>query len=211
MQVLYQGAESKIYLDEFDGQPVIVKERIKKSYRIKQLDDELRKLRTRKEVKLLTEVRKLGIPTPRILHVDEVNYKIMMENIEGTRLKELLNSVPIEDAKAVCFQLGKQVGKLHSHDITHGDLTTSNMIMKDHEIYFIDISLGEFTKRIEEKGVDLKLLKEALKSTHFEIFNDAWESFLSGYSEGYDKSGLVLSQLKEIEMRARYANREHPL
>ena len=210
MQILYQGAESKIYLDTFDGQEVIVKERIAKSYRIKQLDEELRKLRTRKEVKLLTEVRKLGIPTPKIFHVDEKNYKIIMENIKGDRLKEYLNSVSSSEIKSVCLQLGKQIGKIHSNNITHGDLTTSNMILKDGEIYFIDLSLGEFTQRIEDKAVDMKLLKQSIKSTHFQFFDEVWDNILLGYRENYKSSDAVLNQLKEIEKRARYANREQP-
>lgn len=211
MRILYQGAESKIYLDLFDGQEVLVKERVKKSYRVEQLDEELRKSRTRKEVKLLTDVRKLGIPTPKIFHVDEENHKIMMENIKGERLKEYLNSVSIDEAKSLCLRLGKQIGKLHSNNIVHGDLTTSNMILKDGEIYFIDPSLGEFTRRIEDKAVDMKLLKEAVKSTHFKIFEEIWNTILDGYKSAYKDAGLVSNQLKEIEKRARYANRESPL
>lgn len=208
MQVLYQGAESIIYLDIFDGQEAIVKERIAKNYRINQLDKELRKLRTRKEVKLLTDVRKLGIPTPKIFHVDEENHKIIMENIKGNRLKEHLNSISADDVKSICFQLGKQIGKLHSNNITHGDLTTSNMILKDGQIYFIDLSLGEFTQRIEDKAVDMRLLKEAVKSIHFKIFDETWNNILLGYKEEYKNADAVFEQLKEIEKRARYANRE---
>lgn len=208
MQVLYQGAESRIYLDMFDGQEVIVKERIAKGYRIKQLDEELRKLRIRKEVKLLTEVRKLGIPTPKIFHVDEKNHKIIMENVTGKRLKEYLNSISLDEMRKVCIQLGRQIGKLHSNNITHGDLTTSNMILKEDKIFFIDLSLGEFTQRIEDKAVDMKLLKEALKSTHFKIFDEAWENILLGYKEECKNADVVFEQLKEIEKRARYANRE---
>lgn len=208
MRVLYQGAESKIYIDEYDGEEVIVKERVPKGYRIKQIDDQLRKLRTRKEVKLLTEVRKIGISTPRIVHVDETNHKIIMENVNGERLKELLNSVSLEEGKSICKELGRQIGKLHSNDIVHGDLTTSNIIQKDGKLYFIDLSLGDFTKRVEDKGVDIRLLKEALKSTHFKIFDEIWKSFQEGYKEECKNSEDVLTQLKEIEMRARYANRE---
>jgi len=210
MQILYRGAESLIYLDTFDGQEVIVKERVQKNYRIKQLDQKLRKLRTRKEVKLLTDVRKLGIPTPKIFHVDEKNHKIIMENIQGNRLKEHLNSIPTNEVKSICYQLGKQIGKLHSNNIVHGDMTTSNMILKDGQIYFIDLSLGEFTQRIEDKAVDMKLLKEALKSTHFKIFDEAWNDILHGYGKEYKNANSVLDQLKEIEKRARYANRETP-
>ncbi len=208
MRILYRGAESIISLGEFDGQEVIIKERIAKGYRIPQLDEELRKSRTRKEVKLLTEVRKLGIHTPKILHVDEKSHKIIMENINGNRLKEYLNSVSIYQVESICFQLGKQIGKLHSNNIVHGDLTTSNIILKDDQIYFIDLSLGEFTQRIEDKAVDMRLMKEALKSTHFKIFDLAWKNILQGYNDEYKNTDAVINQLKEIEKRARYANRE---
>lgn len=208
MRILYQGAESIISLGEFDGQEVIIKERIAKGYRIPKLDEELRKSRTRKEVKLLTEVRKLGIQTPKILHVDESNHKIIMENINGKRLKEHLNSISIGDVGSICFQLGKLIGKIHSNNIVHGDLTTSNIILKGDQIYFIDLSLGEFTQRIEDKAVDMKLLKEALKSTHFKIFDLAWKNILQGYKGEYKSADAVIDQLKEVEKRARYANRE---
>ena len=115
------------------------------------------------------------------------------------------------EVKSICFQLGKQIGKLHSNNITHGDLTTSNMILKDGKIYFIDLSLGGFTQRIEDKAVDMKLLKEAVKSTHFKIFEEVWNSILEGYKEECKNSNIILKQLKEIEQRARYANRENPL
>lgn len=208
MDILYQGAESIIYLSEYDGRKVIVKERVRKEYRIPQLDDELRRTRTRKEVKLLTEVRKLGILTPTIYHVDEKEFKIIMEFIDGVMLKDCLDTVSHEEVRKICFDLGKIIGKLHAHDIVHGDLTTSNIILKDGQLYIIDLSLGNSTKRIENKGVDMKLILETLKSTHFKILDIAWKSILDGYKNEYSKAETVLEQLKKIEQRVRYANRE---
>jgi Kae1-associated kinase Bud32 len=89
MQIIKRGAEAILYLDEFESQKVLVKERIKKSYRIGQIDQKLRKERTRKEVKLLTEARKVGVGTTKIFHVDESNSKIIMEFFDGMRIKEL--------------------------------------------------------------------------------------------------------------------------
>lgn len=206
MQVLYRGAESILYLDEFENQKVLVKERIKKSYRIEQIDQALRKTRTRKEVKLLTEARKCGVPTPKILHVDELNHKIIMEFIDGVRIKELLHSDSKEKDK-ICFEIGKLIGKLHSSGIVHGDLTTSNMILKDGKIYFIDFGLGEFSRRIEDQGVDMNLLFEALKSTHFKILKLYWNNIIKGYKKEYKDADKVLERVEEIEKRARYAKR----
>ena len=69
MQIIKQGAEAILFLDNFENQKVLVKERIPKKYRIKEIDEKLRKERTKKEVKLLTEARKFGVETPPLLNV----------------------------------------------------------------------------------------------------------------------------------------------
>jgi Kae1-associated kinase Bud32 len=207
MKVVYRGAEAILYLDEVEGQKVLVKERIKKVYRIPQIDENLRKLRTRKEVKLLTEARKVGVATPKILRVDEKNHKIFMEFVEGKRIKEILNEADEETVAKICLKIGEAIGKLHAHGIVHGDLTTSNMILKDGEIYFIDFGLGEFSSRIEDQGVDLNLLYEALRSTHFKILDFCWKKIVEGYKKEYPKAKEVLERVKEIEKRARYMKR----
>jgi Kae1-associated kinase Bud32 len=207
MQIICRGAESIVYLDNFEGQKVLVKERIKKSYRITQIDEKIRKIRTRREVRLLTEARKVGVLTPKIFFVDEVNQKITMEFIDGLRIKELFYTADKKTVKKICFEIGKLIGKLHSAGIVHGDLTTSNIILKDNQIYFIDFGLGEFSKRIEDQGVDLNLLYEALKSTHFKILKLCWENIVKGYKEEYKNAEQVLEKMEEIEKRARYMER----
>ncbi|HKZ45305.1 MAG TPA: KEOPS complex kinase/ATPase Bud32 [archaeon] len=208
MEIIYRGAESIIYLDEYDNQKAIVKERIKKNYRIDKIDAELRKARTKKEVKLLTDARKCGVATPKILHVDEKNYKIIMEYVDGKRVKELLNSSDPETVSKTCTMIGESIGKLHSAGIIHGDLTTSNMILKSSQIYFIDFGLGEFSKKIEGQGVDMNLLFEAVKSTHIKILNICWENIVKGYKKEYKNAEQVLEKVEEIEKRARYAERQ---
>jgi len=207
MKIIYRGAESVIYLDNFEGQQVLVKERIEKKYRIAQIDKKIRKMRTRGEVRLLTEARKVGVLTPKILFVDEANHKIIMEFIDGTRIKELLYTADRTTAERICFEIGKLVGKLHAAGIVHGDLTTSNMILKDEQIYFIDFGLGEFSKRLEDQGVDLNLLFEALKSTHFKILKLCWDNIVKGYREEYKNAEQALKRVEEIERRARYMER----
>lgn len=207
MQILKRGGEAILYLDSFEEQRVLVKERIKKNYRIEQIDNNLRKLRTRKEIKLLTEARKCGVPTPKILHVDEANYKIIMEYVDGVRIKELLNSADEKTIEKICFKIGELIGKLHANSIIHGDLTTSNMILKDEKIFFIDFGLGDFSRRIEDQGVDLNLLYEAFKSTHFKILKSCWDNIVKGYKQEYIKANEVLEKVEEIEKRARYAKR----
>jgi len=205
MEIIARGAEAILYVSKWEGQKVLVKERIKKGYRIKQLDTTIRKTRTKKETKLLTEARKCGIPTPKILRVERK--KIIMEFIDGERVKELLNKSDEKTVEKICEEMGRLIGKLHAHDIIHGDLTTSNMILKDNKIFFIDFGLGDFSKRIEDKGVDLNLLQEALKSTHFKILNLCWGNIVKGYKQEYRDAEQVLKKVEEIEKRARYAKR----
>jgi Kae1-associated kinase Bud32 len=208
MQILRQGAEAILYLDKFEGYDVLVKERNKKTYRIDQIDDKLRKARTKEEVRLLAEAKKFNVPVPKILHVDYENYKIVMEYIDGERLKEFLAKADQETLKKTCFDIGTLIGKLHSSGIVHGDLTTSNMILKDGQIYLIDFGLGEFSKKVEDQGTDLNLLFEAFKSAHFKILNICWRNILKGYRQEYKNAEQVLKKVEEIEARARYVERK---
>jgi len=208
MQIIKRGAEAVLYLDKYDGQRVLVKERIKKGYRIAQLDEKIRKTRTKKEVKLMTAARSCSVMTPKILAVDEKGHKIIMEHIEGKTVKELFYSADKKTVAGVSKEIGRLVGKLHNAGVVHGDLTTSNMILAKDCIYFIDFGLGEFSKRIEGQGVDLNLLAEALKSTHFKLFKLCWSNIVKGYKQEYKFADKVLEKVDEIEKRARYAKRQ---
>jgi len=65
-KILFKGAEALILLNKNK----IIKKRVKKSYRLKELDDKIRKLRTRSETKLLEKASKI-IPVPKIKSMDE--------------------------------------------------------------------------------------------------------------------------------------------
>ena len=203
MDIIKRGAEAILYKEKEN----LVKERIKKGYRISQIDDDLRKVRTKKEAKLISEARRTGVNSPSIISIDEKNFKITMEFIDGIRLKEFFNETNDEERAKVAEQVGKAVGKLHSSGIVHGDLTTSNMILKDDKIFFIDFGLGEFSKRIEALGTDLSVLKKAFQSTHFEYLNLLWESFIKGYKQTNSNFNKVLDVLDNIEKRGRYVKR----
>lgn len=207
MKLIKQGAEAKLFLSKKDGQKILVKDRIKKNYRIEQIDEKIRKSRTSQEFNLLSDAKRNGIPTPRILDVDKKNYKIIMEFIDGERVKELLNKSDKKTVKKLCFEIGGLIGKLHAAGIIHGDLTTSNMISRDNKIHFIDFGLGSFSRKIEDQGTDLRLLHEALKSTHHQILDISWENVIEGYKNEYSKADQVLNRVSEIEKRARYMDR----
>jgi len=85
----------------------------------------------------------------------------------------------------------------------HGDLTTSNLLWRDGRIYVIDFSMGEKTNSVESQGVDLRLLKEAWTSAHFDLA-DLFEDVLAAYREAYPNAVASIAKLREIEDRGRY-------
>ena len=207
MKILKRGAEAILYLSNYFGEKVLVKERIRKSYRLMEIDNFLRKFRTRKEVKLLTEARKIGVSTPKVLDVDEKKGKIIMEFIDGILIKEFFDKARRKEVVEMSSKIGELVGKLHSFNLVHGDLTTSNMILKNKIIYFIDFGLGEFSNRIEDKAVDLRLLHDAINATHPNLLKLIWKNILKGYKKEYKNAKEVLIQLEKIKKRVRYAKR----
>ena len=109
---------------------------------------------------------KVGIKVPAVLKVDQTGNKIFMEYIDGVKLKNYINESEDEKVNAVLIQLGKIVKNLHGNNIIHGDLTTSNMILKEESIYLLDFGLGALTATIEDKAVDLYLFEKAFVATH---------------------------------------------
>ncbi|GIU68545.1 MAG: O-sialoglycoprotein endopeptidase [Candidatus Pacearchaeota archaeon] len=197
-KILYQGAEALIILKN----KTIIKKRVKKSYRIKEIDEKIRKSRTKSESKLFQKAS-LVVQVPKIKKVDFEKKEIHMDFIKGKKLSEVLDSFKLEKQKKIFRKIGESVAKLHDHNIVHGDLTTSNMILFNENVFFIDFGLGFISSRIEDKAVDLHLLKEALEAKHFRQWKALFEEFLKGYSKSvnYEK---VIEQLKKVEKRGRY-------
>ena len=101
-------------------------------------------------------------------------------------------------------KLGEEISKLHKADIIHGDLTTSNMILVDKKIFIIDFGLGYISKKIEDKAVDLHLLKQALEAKHFENWTELFEEFKEAYSKDYPESKQIFERITAVERRGRY-------
>lgn len=196
-----EGAEAKIFLITKGDKTFVRKQRITKKYRIKEIDSVLRKSRTRREAKVMT---KLPINAPTLFNVDEKEMIIDMEFIDGEKIRNYAN-------KDNCVLLGKEIGHMialmHNVDIMHGDLTTSNMIFYDNKIYFIDFGLSFFSSRIEDRAVDLHLIKEALQSTHHEYFETFFNAVLLGYKEHAQRTQETLKQFENVELRGRYKHK----
>ncbi len=203
-KIIYQGAEAKICRAKYINYDVVEKRRIHKSYRIKEIDNQLISSRTREEAKLMIEARKYGVSVPIIYDVDLEKGIITMDYIKGDRIKDILNSLKEEERAFICKKIGENIAKLHNNDIIHGDITTSNMILLDDMIHFIDFGLGEKNTEIEAKGVDLHVLMEAINSTHSKYLK-CFDYVLDGYKkELKDDANLVIRKIDDIVKRGRY-------
>jgi len=199
MKPLHIGAEAVLY----KRGNILVKERIKKDYRIKELDEPLRKRRTRREAKVL---EKINCNAPKLMKIDDKKMIIEMDYIDGNVLKDILDND--KNKKQICQNFAKQISKLHNQNIIHGDLTTSNAILKNGQVYLIDFGLSFFSHKVEDKATDLKLLKQALESKHYKVFKNCEKWILDAYKKEADNSNEVLERLEKVEKRGRYKRKK---
>ncbi|MCW4009827.1 MAG: Kae1-associated kinase Bud32 [Candidatus Bathyarchaeota archaeon] len=205
--LIKKGAEASLYLADWHGKRVVIKARLPKSYRPKQLDQTIRRYRTVHEPQLMHEAKRAGVATPTVFLVDVENGEITMEYIQGKQIKQLLDAASPTERCRLCVEVGGLIGALHSHGLVHGDLTTSNMILTDEgRIFFVDFGLGDRSGELEAQGVDLHLFRRALQSTHFQVADECFHAVLKGYgaARGADAAAAVLEKIREIEKRGRY-------
>jgi len=208
IRLIKKGAEADIYLGKWFGRESVAKCRVKKKYRVPQLDLALRTSRTVQEAQLIHEAKKAGVPTPTLFLVDQMGTTLIMEYVEGEKIKDIIERMRYETARDVFRKVGRDIAMLHRAGIIHGDLTTSNMILtRGGQVVFIDFGLGSRSEKVEDKGVDLHLLKRALQSTHHKKAEECFQSVLEGYRLANDTSSEVIERAYEIERRGRYAIR----
>lgn len=203
MKLLKKGAEADIHQTIWNDSKAILKIRKSKSYRNPILDFKIRKYRTTKEAQIISQVKSFGISSPLVYFVNTNDFSIIMQEIPGTPVHDLPNSKIIRLSK----DMGKLVGTLHKNGIMHGDLTTSNFIYHQSQIYIIDFGLSQNSIKPEDHAVDLRLIKEILNSAHAQIMQSSWKNFLMGYKSavGASRHAQVLRLVSEIESRGRYA------
>jgi TP53 regulating kinase-like protein len=210
VMLIRKGAEASIFLEEWHGRQVVLKTRLPKAYRVDRLDSSIRLARTSREAHLLHDCKRAGVPTPSVYEVDTASCTIIMDYVNGPRLKEAFLEMGDSNLRRTCGLVGSLVGRLHSGGIVHGDLTTSNMILRDRDkLFFIDFGLSDYSNELEARGVDLLLMNRAFKSTHFALHSKAFEAVLDGYRRiiGRKEAECVLTKMHEIEKRGRYSER----
>ncbi len=183
------GAEARTYECSAFGVRLIAKAREPKRYRVKALDEELRRSRTRREARILYALRERRIPVPSVVAVGR--NIIYMERLEGRLLRD------VRKGPAFFESVGEVVGDMHDAGVAHGDMTPANIMVVKGRPYIIDFGLAEMTGSVEEKALDLLLMKRSLGGMEY-------AAFLSGYSSGNRNYGKVMERLSGIEKRGRY-------
>uniref|UniRef100_A0A0D9XJV0 Uncharacterized protein n=1 Tax=Leersia perrieri TaxID=77586 RepID=A0A0D9XJV0_9ORYZ len=177
----------RVFVSTFVRRKCVIKERFSKKYRHPLLDSKLTLKRLNAEARCMTKARKLGVPTPVLYAVDPLLHTLTFEYVDGLSVKDILlgfgsNGINEEQLNDIATQIGNAVGKLHDGGLVHGDLTTSNMIIKNgtNQLVLIDFGLS-FTSTIpEDKAVDLYVLERALISMHSSC-GDVIEKILAAY------------------------------
>lgn len=202
--LIAKGAESNIVKSSYLGRDAVLKNRISKNYRIPEIDNKIRKARTKLEAKLLSDVKKAGVVTPILYDVDLHDKTILMEEIKGDLVKDIIN----ED---LAYEIGENIAKFHNLNIIHGDITSSNMMVNDkNQLVFIDFGLGRYSDLFEDKAVDLLVLKKSLQSIDYNNAIKIFDKVLEGYADEYKDDSLnreqIIKKINEIESRGRYTH-----
>lgn len=204
MKLIGHGAEAKLFVDYYLGEKCVVKQRERKKYREKSLDERIIKERMRSECSMLSRAKAAGVRAPIIKKIDPANYTIITEFVAGRTLKEELCRASNAETTGLCSEVGVNVARLHANDLIHGDLTTSNIILRNDRLVFLDFGMGMVSGKIEDKAVDLLVLKKTFLATHFGIA-EKWMDIEAAYVKEYAQGAGVLRQMGEVEARARYS------
>lgn len=198
MRKIAEGAEADIFTLKFMGLNAILKYRRAKPYLEKSLYENIRVSRTKNEAKMMSLAVSCGASVPKPIFVSR--YALCMEAINGTRLDQILAMQRADKIRAM-RGIGAELAILHSSMIAHGDYTPANIIVdKNMKIYVIDFGLSEYTFSIEDKAIDLLLMRRSLGEKDY-------NSFIKSYQRNFKDASKVITKLEEIEQRGRYQNR----
>jgi TP53 regulating kinase-like protein len=235
-----KGADESSPPEQFDSATstpksskiAVAKERFAKSYRHAILDERLTKLRCRAEARILEKcLKKGGMDVPVVYQIQ--GPVLYLEFIEGVTVRDYLLTLHTDNsnssnsdsnhekelAEHMARNIGTTVGKLHSLGVVHGDLTTSNMMLRseavdisvttgDTNLTLIDFGLGKNTESAEERAVDLYVLERALLSTHPTLPDTFWEVVMQAYEKAAsakadNKCQATLTRLEQVRQRGR--------
>lgn len=234
--LITQGAEGLLYRTAYlrPHLPCALKYRPPKPYRHPILDARLTKQRILAEARILARCRRAGVAVPGLYCVDEAGGWLMMEWVEGVPVRVGVNAwlgeknaAEVGDKTkngplvALMRRVGGAVGRLHAAGVVHGDLTTSNMMLRpaippepngrrggeeedslEGDIVIIDFGLASQGTHEEERAVDLYVLERAFLSTHPRA-EKLFDEVLGGYQQAFKGARPVLKKLEDVRMRGR--------
>ncbi|KAJ8110568.1 hypothetical protein OPT61_g6630 [Boeremia exigua] len=154
-----QGAEALVYKTTYltPTTPAVVKYRPPKPYRHPTLDKRLTKSRLLAEARSLVRVKREGVNVPGVLGCDADAGWLVLEYVNGRTIRKVLDSwaEEVKEQEQRVFteggdvgqlaraggsgndeimdlmgRVGREVGKLHELGVCHGDLTTSNLMLR---------------------------------------------------------------------------------
>ncbi|KAM7199531.1 EKC/KEOPS complex subunit BUD32 [Naviculisporaceae sp. PSN 640] len=238
--LITQGAEGRVYktthLDP--SRPCILKYRPPKPYRHPILDARLTKERITAEAHVLARCAREGVPVPAVYATDPKAGWMMIEFIEGVPVRQAINEFlgkrPETDEEKVAAEeidytpligllekVGRTVGGLHATGNIHGDLTTSNMMLRplrdsmaetaedgskakavEGDVVLIDFGLATQSASEEDRAVDLYVLERAFASTHPRA-EKLFQHVLDAYGKSFKKAGATLHKLEDVRRRGR--------
>ncbi len=208
-KVLHQGAEATVTAGSWMGKSAVLKMRKPRGYRTPHLDRKLTRQRLTVEARALGRLQYQNLSAPSIIDLDLEQGWILMSKIEGITLFDYLNNKNnLISEKIKLF--GATIRELHEIGISHGDLTTHNVLIDNGgNLSLIDFGLAKILPELEHLGLDLQVLNECLTASHSEYENaveDMVEGYLSADSEKEDviSAPEVISRFNEIRGRVRY-------
>lgn len=156
----------------------------------------------------------LGGGVPAVLGMSWEEGWVALEWVQGRTVKAAIREREEgseEKLKGMMKRVGEAVGKLHAAGVVHGDLTTSNLMLRQEEgekgmegeIVVIDFGLAMQSLQEEERAVDLYVLERAFGSTHpreEELFGVVLEGYV-GMAGKWGKG--VMRRLEDVRMRGR--------
>ena len=227
VSLITQGAEALLYRTTFltSSQKVALKHRPRKSYRHPTLDTRLTKQRILAEARVLVRCRREGVSVPAVVALDWEEGWLALEWIEGRTVRACLDEVlkGREDeggdvVRELMGRVGRAVGRMHEVGVVHGDLTTSNLMVRSGgtegavevdpeqnlkgEIVIIDFGLAVQTVQDEDRAVDLYVLERAFGSTHPQA-EGLFQEVLRVYGESFKGAKTVLRRLDDVRLRGR--------
>lgn len=217
---LHLGAEAEVWSGLWMGRRAVRKIRRKRGWRHPNLEKRLGFRRLLSEARLLIRARRVGLEVPAIWDVDLDKGILVMEMLPGRPLIELLrdeNSTQ-DMIRNSLYNSGALVRRLHRLAITHGDLSTNNILIDDDlSAHLVDFGLASIDYEVERFGIDLHVIDEILGASHPSI-EGGIDIFLKGYLDEESRLGpakeqtggvvptadAVMKRLEQVRSRVRY-------